>query len=108
MPMRRSLETKRGRLSATPFPLAWRRRLLRRFLRRIAEDGLGLEELVEGEVAPLAPVTAHLVATERGGQVAAAAVDRHLAGAQLRRHLAGLGQVRRLDVGGQAVLGVVA
>src|SRR6185312_7367194 len=69
--------------------------LLGGLLRRVAEDGLGLQEFVEGVVAPLAPVAAHLVAAEGGGHVAAAAVDRHLAGAQPRGHLAGL-----VDVGG--------
>src|SRR5579862_4692313 len=82
--------------------------LFRGLLRRVAEDGLGLQELVEGVVAPLAPVAAHLVAAERGGHVAAAAVDRDLAGAQPRGDLAGLFDVGRLHIGGEAVLGVVA
>ena len=38
---------------------------------RVAEDALGLQELVEAELAPLAPVAALLVAAERRVQVEA-------------------------------------
>ena len=63
---------------------------------------------MEGEITPLAPVTAHLIATERGHHVAAAAVDRDLTSAQFAGHITGFVKVFGLHIGRQAVLRVVA
>src|SRR5436190_9629019 len=60
---------KGGRPMGDPRP-SWARILLRGLLGCVAEHRFGLEELVEGVVAPLAPIAAHLVAAEGGGHVA--------------------------------------
>src|SRR5678816_4619101 len=66
------LKRKGGRLASDP-PAFVGAILLRSLLRRVAQHGLGLQELVEGVVAPLAPAAAPPGTAKGIGQIAAAA-----------------------------------
>src|SRR4051812_46463503 len=72
----------------------------------VAHDGLGLEELLEAQLAPLTAVARLAIAAERGVEVGPGAVEVHVAGADAPRHRLGAIAVAR-DVAGQAVVGVV-
>src|SRR5688572_20415917 len=72
-----------------------------------ADHGLGLEELLETVVAPLAAVARLLVAAERRAEVGRCPVDADLAGADPRRDAARALEVARRHVAGEAVRRVV-
>src|SRR3954468_21760032 len=79
---------------------------LPRGFRRVAERGLGLEVFVEGELAPLAPITAALVAAERRLHVETV-VDRDGPRTDLARDRTGLVEIRAQNIASQAVFRVV-
>ena len=81
-------------------------RLMGGRLRRVSHGAFGLQVLVEAELAPLATVTALLVAAKRRTQVEGV-VDRHRARADPAGHGTGRVEVGRRDVAGQTVSGVV-
>lgn len=72
----------------------------------VAEDGFGLEVVVEAEFAPFPAASALAVAAE-GGVVVEGVGDGHPAAAEAAGQGAGLVEVGGGDVGGQAVVGVV-
>src|SRR5512139_1318485 len=72
----------------------------------VPEDALGLQIVVEAELAPLAPVAALLVAAERAAEVEAP-VDRDPSGPDPAGDGTGLFQIGARHIAGQSVLGVV-
>src|SRR5882724_11512407 len=92
-----------GRTVADTGPRA---NLLSSFVRSVTQQRLDLHIFVEAKLAPLAPVTTLLVATERRIEIKPI-VDRYPAGAQLAGHGASLLDVCGSDVAGKAVFRVV-
>jgi hypothetical protein len=72
----------------------------------VAEDRLGLKEIVEAVLAPFTAVAAGLVAAERGAQVAGE-IDGDLPGPELGGRFARLDQVGAADMTGQALVSIV-
>src|SRR5207244_1655125 len=79
---------------------------LARALRRVTERGLGLQVFVEGELAPLAPITAALVAAERRAHVEAV-VDRDGTGADPAGDRTSLIEICARNIASQTVFRVV-
>src|SRR3569833_27748 len=82
-------------------------RALTRSSRVVPSNRLGLEILLETELAPFAAVAGLFVATERRAAVVGHALQDDIAGADLATDAAGILDRRTIDIAGKAIGGVV-